>query len=146
MEERTFSFKVNINGKIKNLSFSIPIREGYVITNKYCPQELLTGGLPFVTAINGESIAEFISDCQAQVNAFTSAQNNDTKMNLHISGLISVIESHIKRCKRLIFWRFAYLYGLFQLSAASRQRKRKRYPRCLSPYFTFCCRAVCGFY
>lgn len=135
MEERTFSFKANINGKIKNLSFSIPIRDGYVITNKYCPQELLTGGLPFITVINGESIAEFISDCQAQANAFTSEQNDETIMSIHIRGLMSAIGSHINRCGRLIFGDLLIYMDCFsyllQADNVNEKDTRDAYPRIL---------------
>ena len=101
--EHKYSFKLQIAGKVKSISFYAPTQDGNVITNKYCPQELLTGGLPFVTAINGESIGEFISDCQMQVDAFSTNLNRDTTMEIHIGGLMSAITAHLNRCGRLIF-------------------------------------------
>lgn len=53
METRRFSFVAKINNKIKELSFQVPVENGGVYTNKYCPQDLLTGGISFVTAVNG---------------------------------------------------------------------------------------------
>ena len=64
METRRFSFVAKINNKIKELSFQVPVENGGVYTNKYCPQDLLTGGISFVTAVNGEILEEFIADCQ----------------------------------------------------------------------------------
>ncbi len=101
--EQKFSFKSQIAGNVKTISFYAPTQNGNVITNKYCPQELLTGGLPFVTAINGESIGEFISDCQIQVDAFSSSLNRGTIMETHIGGLMSAITAHLNRCGGLIF-------------------------------------------
>lgn len=69
METRKFSFNGNINGKRKELIVQAPVENGGVYTDKYCPQDLLTGGISFVTAVNGEVIGEFITDCQKQVVA-----------------------------------------------------------------------------
>ena len=53
METQNFNFVGNINGHRKKLVVITPVENGGVYTNKYCPQELLTGGLGFVVAVNG---------------------------------------------------------------------------------------------
>ena len=45
METRRFNFAGNINGTRKELIVQAPVENGGVYTNKYCPQDLLTGGL-----------------------------------------------------------------------------------------------------
>ena len=64
METRNFCFTGNIQGQTKDLIVNVPVENGGVYTNKYCPQDLLTGGISFVQAVNGEVISEFIADCQ----------------------------------------------------------------------------------
>lgn len=103
METRKFSFTGNINGKRKELIVQVPVENGGVYTDKYCPQDLLTGGISFVTAVNGEVIGEFINDCQKQVVAMGAAGVQNTLLDVHVAGLMAVIMDHLTRCGRLIF-------------------------------------------
>ena len=73
MENRRFNFVGNINGKRKELIVHVPVENNGVYTNKYCPQDLLTGGVSFVTPVHGEILNEFIADCQKQVIAMEAA-------------------------------------------------------------------------
>lgn len=103
METRKFSFNATINGKSKQLIVKAPVQSNGVYTNKYCPQELLTGGLSFVTAVNGESIDEFIHDCQKLSNGISAAGNTCSRLDAHIGSLMGVVMDHLHRCGRLIF-------------------------------------------
>lgn len=103
MENQKFCFEATINGLPKDLIVEVPVKDGNVYTNKFCPQELLTGGLSFVTAINGESLEEFISDCQKQVLGIHAAGKTDSSLDAHIGGLMGVVMEHLSRCGRLIF-------------------------------------------
>ena len=103
MSIQTFSFSGKINGETTNLKIKIPVENGGVYTNKYCPQDLLTGGLNFVTAMNGESVDEFILDCKMQVVGMEGAGIQKSRLDVHIAGLMGVIMHHISRCNRLIF-------------------------------------------
>ena len=103
METQKFCFEATINGQPKDLIVEAPVKDGCVYTNKFCPQELLTGGLSFVTAINGESLEEFISDCQKQVLGIHAAGKTDSSLDAHIGGLMGVVMEHLSRCGRLIF-------------------------------------------
>lgn len=115
METRRFSFVVEINGKSKELSFQVPVENGGVYTNKYCPQELLTGGISFVTAVNGEILEEFISDCQKQVIAMEATGVQSSILDVHIAGLMAVIMDHLARCGRLIFGDLLIYMDIFSL-------------------------------
>lgn len=103
METHRFSFATKINGKKKDLIINAPVENGGVYTNKYCPQELLTGGINFVTAVNGEILEEFIADCQKQVIAMEATGVQSSLLDVHIAGLMAVIMEHLARCGRLIF-------------------------------------------
>lgn len=103
METRNFLFEANLQGQQRDLIITAPIKGGAVITNKFCPEELLTGGIPFITAINGESIDEFISDCQKQVAIMDNTSSEDNILDIHIAGLMAVVMDHLSRCGRLIF-------------------------------------------
>lgn len=103
METRNFYFETSINGVQKKLNVIAPIENGAVITNKYCPQEILTGGLPFITSINGEGLDEFILDCQKQCAGMRDAGKRVSKLDAHVAGLMTSVNDHISRCGRLIF-------------------------------------------
>lgn len=103
METRTFCFSGIIQGQSKDFIVKAPVENGGVYTNKYCPQDLLTGGISFVKAINGELISEFVADCQKQVIAMSGDDVNDSRLDVHISGLTAVVMDHLARCGRLIF-------------------------------------------
>ena len=103
METKNFCFYTSINGVQKKLNVKAPVENGAVITHKYCPQELLTGGLSFITVVNGEGIDEFILDCQKQCAGMRAAGNNVSKLDAHVAGLMASVNDHISRCGRLIF-------------------------------------------
>ena len=97
-----FNFTIKNRGHNRVLSFTLPTQNGGVITNQYCPQMLLTGGLSFVTAVNGECIPEFEDDCRKQIVGMEAAGGNST-VDTHIAGLMAAVMDHINRCGRLIF-------------------------------------------
>ncbi len=103
METCRFSFSGNINSKMRELIIKAPVENGGVYTNKFCPQDLLTGGISFVTAVNGEIIDEFVADCQNQVLAMAAAGTQKTLLDVHIAGLMTTVMDHLTRCGRLIF-------------------------------------------
>lgn len=103
LETQKFTFAGNINGHDKKLFVEVPVNENGVYTNKYCPQDLLTGGLNFITAINGESLDEFLLDCRKQVEAMEAAGKQNTLLDVHVAGLMAVVMDHLANCGRLIF-------------------------------------------
>lgn len=119
MEKHKFLFKACIMGRKKDLIVAAPVESHNVVTNEYCPQELLTGGLPFVTAINGESVDEFINDCNTQVNAMSQIPTAASIMDAHVGGLMAAIASHINRCGRLIFGDLLIYVDCFSLLLAA---------------------------
>lgn len=104
METKRFLFKATIQGSQKLLSVTAPIKnKTAVITNKFCPDELLTGGISFISAINGESIDEFVNDCQKQVIAMSGTNYGESRLDFHIAGLMGSVMDHLSQCGRLIF-------------------------------------------
>ena len=103
MVTRNFCFETSINGVRKQLNVKAPMKDGAVITCKFCPQELLTGGLSFITFLNGEAMDEFIFDCQKQCAGMQVAGHNVAKFDAHVAGLMVTVNDHISRCGRLIF-------------------------------------------
>lgn len=100
-----FSFMFQKPGVYKNISFNAPTQNGFVQTNAFCPNELITGSNPFaafMTPISGESELEFRNDCQNQINAACKSFKTDL-WQAHIDGLNTVVNAHIQRCGRLIF-------------------------------------------
>ncbi len=103
MEKRNILFEAVIQGQQKDLVVNVPVERDNVVTNEYCPQELLTGGLNFVTSINGETFGEFIADCNMQIRAMMDTDENYSRIDVHVEGLMAAVISHINRCGRLIF-------------------------------------------
>lgn len=99
MNLKKFQFK----GRNQLYSVEVPIENGGIRTDKFCPQDLLTGGVSIITAINGESEEEFISDCQKQVLAMDLADADVSPIDRHIAGLMAVVMDHFSRCGRIIF-------------------------------------------
>ena len=133
METRKFSFAGIINGVKRDLTVSAPVENGGVYTNKYCPQDLLTGGISFVTAVNGEVLGEFVSDCQKQVMAMEAAGKQKTLLDVHVAGLMAVVMDHLARCGRLIFGDLLIYMDCFSLlleaDGFSEAEIREIYPR-----------------
>lgn len=133
METRKFSFSGSINGNRKELVVNAPVENGGVYTNKFCPQDLLTGGINFVTAINGEIVEEFIADCRKQVSAMEASGRQDTLLDVHVAGLMAVVMDHLARCGRLIFGDLLIYMDCFSLlleaDGFSDEEIREIYPR-----------------
>ena len=129
METRKFSFAGVINGVKRNLTVSAPVENGGVYTNKYCPQDLLTGGISFVTAVNGEVLGEFVSDCQKQVMAMEAAGKQKTLLDVHVAGLMAVVMGHLARCGRLIFVYMDCFSLLLEADGFSEKEIKEIYPR-----------------
>lgn len=133
MENRRFNFVGNINGKRKELIVHVSVENNGVYTNKYCPQDLLTGGVSFVTPVHGEILNEFIADCQKQVIAMEAAGLQATSLDAHIAGLMAVIMDHLVRCGRLIFGDLLIYMDCFSLlleaDGFSDKEIRGMYPR-----------------
>lgn len=133
MELQKFKFTGVIQGKVKYLTVKAPIENGGVRTDKFCPEDLLTGGLRFVTAINGETASEFITDCTKQVRAMEVAGNEDSLLDVHIAGLMAAVMDHLSRCGRLIFGDLLIYMDCFSLLLEAdgfpESKIREIYPR-----------------
>ena len=62
METKRFCFSGNIQGRQKDFIVKAPVENGGVYTNKYCPQDLLTGGVSFIKAVNIFEVFKFLSN------------------------------------------------------------------------------------
>lgn len=129
MNLKKFQFK----GQSRIYSVEVPVENGGIRTDKFCPQDLLTGGVSIITPINGESEEEFISDCQKQVLAMDLADDDASSVDRHIAGLMAVVMDHMSRCGRLIFGDLLIYMDCFSLlleaDVFSEEDIRKIYPR-----------------
>lgn len=100
---KKYKFNAVINGHQKVLTVNVPLINGGVQTNKYCPKDLLTGGLSLITPVHGEMETEFIQDCKNIISGIQAAGYTDTRIEAFIGGLMAMVMNHINRCGRLIF-------------------------------------------
>ena len=133
METKRLCFSGNIQGRQIDFIVKAPVENGGVCTNKYCPQDLLTGGVSFIKAINGEVLDEFVADCQKQVIAMEAAGIQRSLLDVHIAGLMAVVMDHLARCGRLIFGDLLIYMDCFSLLLEaddfSDEEIREIYPR-----------------
>jgi len=133
MELQEFKFTGVIQGMVKHLTVKAPIENGGVRTDKFCPEDLLTDGLRFVTAINGETASEFITDCTKQVRAMGVVGNENSLLDVHIAGLMAAVMNHLSRCGRLIFGDLLIYMDcfslLFEADGFPESKIREIYPR-----------------
>lgn len=115
METVKHEFAATVNGRAKSLVVEVPCAHGGVCTNKYCPPDLLTGGLDFIKAVNGELLPEFIADCTKQITGMTAAGVQATVLDVHIAGLMAAVMDHLARCGRLIFGDLLIYMDVFSL-------------------------------
>jgi hypothetical protein len=133
MRTRKITLDALIQGESKTLTMSLPTLNHAVITNKFCPPELLTGGSPTASAINGESVDDFIADCNKQLMIMSTIDKDETLLDVHIAGLIGAVMDHISRCRRLIFsdlliYMDCFSY-LLQADGFSEEKIKAIYPR-----------------
>ena len=100
---KKIKFNAVINGQSKVLTVNVALMNGGVQTNKFCPNELLTGGLSFVTPVQGELEQDFIKDCQNILSCAEATGKNDDRIDAFIGGLMGTVMNHFNRCGRLIF-------------------------------------------
>ncbi len=103
--KKTFRFHVNSQNGLKLVALLIPLQQGGVITNEFCPDSFLVGNSSMsfsITPINGESEPEFVMDCNSQIQ-YINQYNGFGNLNIHVSALKSVVSQHVNRCGRLIF-------------------------------------------
>lgn len=134
-QNKQFKYNLRSGGEPRTLSFSIPYENGSVVTNRYCPQQLLTGGLShIIDAVNGESICEFDQGCRNQIRGIESA-GNVSKIDAHIAGLMAAVMNHINCCGRLIFGDLLIYVDVFSYLLAadgySEKELKTIYPRIL---------------
>lgn len=128
-----FKFAGVIQDKVRDLTVKAPVEKGGVRTDKFCPEDLLTGGLSFITAINGEIVSEFVTDCANQVKAMEFVGSKESLLDVHIAGLMDVVMDHLARCGRIIFGDLLIYMDCFSLLLEAdgfpEAEIRKIYPR-----------------
>ena len=115
MKYKTFEFSTQNGDSSKYLRVTLPTEHNGVVTNKYCPPLLLTGGIGFIPAINGESETEFIYDCRKQISAMEAVGQEFSQMERHLAGLMTIVMNHILCCGRMIFGDLLIYMDVFSL-------------------------------
>ena len=104
MENKIFIFEGVIQREKKTFKMSLPLERNYVITNRFCPDELLTGGANLFSGANqGELADDFAADCKLQIKAMEDINEPMSLIDIHVGGLMAAVGTHINRCGRLIF-------------------------------------------
>lgn len=103
MESLKLNFDTTIDGKPEVFIVEVPYKNGIVATSEFCPTELLSGTVDLMAAIRGESLDDFMTDCRRQLLAMSKITEADTRLDLHIGGLMAVVMDHFSRHKRIVF-------------------------------------------
>lgn len=130
------SFNARIDGKKRVFNVEAPCREGVVITNEFCPIELLEGSVELLAAIRGVSINRFREDCQRQVLAMSNLDETDSEIDRHIGGLMAVVMDHLSRNKKITMSELLNYVDSFSLllkgSKFDQEEIHALYPRIIS--------------
>lgn len=98
--EQLFVFETHIEGVPQRISFRLPINSEFVITNQYRPNIFPIPAM-VVNCQAGEAISDFYTDCNNIINIASKSSNSG--VDAIVDGLINVVQSHVRKCGRLIF-------------------------------------------
>ena len=99
MESKTFIFDTD-DGR---LQIEVPVKDGIVLSNKFCPKELLEQTDLQFYPINGEPEEAFIKDCRRLLEGMKLASEVNDRLERHIAGLMAVVMEHILTTGQLVF-------------------------------------------
>lgn len=115
MEILKLSFDAEILGKHKELLIEVPYQDGNVATSEFCPTELLSGNVPLMAALRGESLDIFMADCKRQLKAMAKAEEAKTEMDCHIAGLMAAVMNHLSHTGTMEFGDLLQMMDCFSL-------------------------------
>ena len=95
MEKLKLKFDTDSADGLKEYIVEVPYKEGIVITSEYCPTELISESVDLLAAFRGEPLDKFMEDCRKQVIAMSQIQEAESKIDLHIGGLMAVVMNHL---------------------------------------------------
>ena len=95
------NFDTEIEGEKRTFVVTVPYKNGIVITNEFCPLELITDKVELLAAIRGESLDKFMEICKKQVVAMTKIKDVDSELDRHIGGLMAVVMDKFSRQKEI---------------------------------------------
>lgn len=103
---KIYSFKILIGGRQNTYQFSAPYENGFVVSNCFCPNELILNEfdafLQFVIARNGEIEKDFIRDCQSIID-IANYNHRDNTFSRFKQATTEVVRNHINQCGRVLF-------------------------------------------
>lgn len=115
MENLKLNFDAVILGDPTTFTVEVPYHDGIVATSEFCPTELLSGSVDLMAAIRGESLDKFMSDCRKQLIAMSKIEEADTKLDLHIGGLMAAVMDQFSRKEKIAFGDLLIYVDIFSL-------------------------------
>ena len=94
---------IKLQGKHNSYCLSIPVYDNFVITSRFCPEELLPGGDEGMKGVNTRSRETFTRCCNNQIIAMDAADRHETPLDIHIAGLMATVMDHLARFHRIMF-------------------------------------------
>ena len=133
MEKLKLKFDTGSGDDLKEYVVEVPYKDGIVITSEYCPTELVTDKVDLFAAFRGEPLDRFMEDCRKQVLAMSQIKEADSRIDLHIGGLMAVVMDHLSRNKTISFGQLLIYIDCFSLllkgAGFDEEEIRNIYPR-----------------
>ena len=133
MEKLKLKFDTGSGDDLKEYVVEVPYKEGIVITSEFCPTELISGDIDLLAAFRGEPLDRFMEDCRKQVLAMSQIKEAESRIDLHIGGLMAVVMDHLSRNKTIRYGDLLIYVDCFALllKGAGFEEKeiREIYPR-----------------
>lgn len=101
MERLTLKFETDAEMGPREYIVEVPYKDGIVITNEFCPVELLSGKVDLLAAFRGEPLDKFMNDCRKQIIAISKLKDSETLIDGHIGGLMAIVMDHLSRYKEI---------------------------------------------
>lgn len=133
MERLKLRFDTGAEGDRNEYLVDVPYNDGIVITSEFCPTELISGNVDLLAAFRGEPLDRFMEHCRLQVMAMSQIQDADSRLDIHIGGLMAVVMDHLSRVKTITYGELLIYVDCFALllkgNGFEDQEIRKIYPR-----------------
>lgn len=97
METLKLTFDAGFLGNGGTLILEVPYQDGIVATSRFCPKELLNGEVELLAALNGESLDDFVADCNKQLIGAKLATEGCSVTEALVAGLTASVMEHQSR-------------------------------------------------
>lgn len=130
MERKTYILEFEDERYLIN----VPVKDGMILTNQFCPDELLQQTNFQFYPVNGEPEEAFLQDCRRMIEGMQQT-GEEKRLERHIGALMMLIMQHVASFGKILFDNLLIYLDIFSLllnaDGFEEDEIRKLYPRIL---------------